>query len=433
MKRILPLLAITAILFSCQEKKADYNQQLNEVADVYVETILEIGLYDPMYVDAYYGEDSIREAVNEQKQDEIPAEGIIARIDSLQILVAAMEIPAGDEMLFNRKEYMVKQLIAAKAKVEMLSGKEFLFDEESAALYDAVVPEFDETHFEEIIAELEKVLPGEEELIVRLGEFTKDFVIPKEKVDTVFKAAIAEARKRTAQHVDLPENENFVIEYVTDKPWSGYNWYKGNNFSLIQVNIDFPIKIDRAIDLACHEGYPGHHVYNALLESSMVKERGWKEFTVYPLYSPQSLIAEGTANFGIEVVFPKADRMKFEKEVLFQLAGLDTTKVDLYYEIQELTHDLSYARTMAMRNYLDGKWTKEEAGEWLEKYALVKVGPSTFRFPETYRSYIINYNWGQDMVKEYVEAQGGTEDNPEKRWEIFVHLISTPQTPSMLK
>ena len=50
-----------------------------------------------------------------------------------------------------------------------------------------------------------------------------------------------------------------------------YNWYKGNLRSVIQVNTDLPLAVDRAIDLACHEGYPGHHVYNALLEQRLVK------------------------------------------------------------------------------------------------------------------------------------------------------------------
>ena len=99
-------------------------------------------------------------------------------------------------------------------------------------------------------------------------------------------------------------HESFTVEYVTNKPWSGYNWYQGKYRSVIQVNTDLPIYIDRAIDLACHEGYPGHHVYNALLEQHLVRERGWVEFSVYALFSPQSLIAEGTANYGIEVAFP---------------------------------------------------------------------------------------------------------------------------------
>ena len=110
---------------------------------------------------------------------------------------------------------------------------------------------------------------------------------------------------------------------MTDKPWSGYNWYQGGYRSVIQVNVSLPIWIDRALDLACHEGYPGHHLYNALLERELVRGRGWPEFQVYPLFSPQSLIAEGTANYGIELAFPAAERLAFERDVLFPLAGLD--------------------------------------------------------------------------------------------------------------
>ena len=95
---------------------------------------------------------------------------------------------------------------------------------------------------------------------------------------------------------------------------------------MIQVNTDLPIFIDRAVDLAAHEGYPGHHVYNSLLEKNLVRDRGWVEFSVYALFSPQSLVAEGTANFGRDVAFPtKTERMKFEKEVLFPPRGIDAS------------------------------------------------------------------------------------------------------------
>ena len=89
------------------------------------------------------------------------------------------------------------------------------------------------------------------------------------------------------------------------------------------------------MDLACHEGYPGHHVYNTLLEKHLVKDRGWMEFTVYPLFSPQSLIAEGTANYGIPVTFPDDERIAFEEKVLFPAAGLDPARVREYYEVAE--------------------------------------------------------------------------------------------------
>ena len=79
----------------------------------------------------------------------------------------------------------------------------------------------------------------------------------------------ADRQKLLAAHIKLPPAENFTVEYVTNKPWGGYNWYKGNYRSVIQVNTDLPIYVDRAIDLAAHEGYPGHHVYNALLEKNL--------------------------------------------------------------------------------------------------------------------------------------------------------------------
>src|SRR5207302_7941763 len=155
------------------------------------------------------------------------------------------------------------------------------------------------------------------------------FVIPSDRLSAVFDRAIAEGRRRTLQHVQLPAEERFTVEYVKNKPWSGYNWYQGGYRSLIQVNTDLPIYIDRAIDLACHEGYPGHHVYNALLEEHLVRDRGWVEISVYALFSPQSLIAEGTANYGIEVAFPSGERgderLAFERDVLFPLAGLDAS------------------------------------------------------------------------------------------------------------
>ena len=145
---------------------------------------------------------------------------------------------------------------------------------------------------------------------------------------------------------------------MTDKSWSGYNWYQGNYRSLIQINTDLPIYIDRAIDLACHEGYPGHHVYNVLLEQQLVRGRGWQEFTVYPLFSPQSLIAEGTANYGIEVAFPDDERRAFERDVLFPAAGLDASQVEQFYEIAELVEKLGTPATKRRAGTATGRSTR---------------------------------------------------------------------------
>ena len=246
---------------------------------------------------------------------------------------------------------------------------------------------------------------------------------------------IGACRERTAAHLQLPPDESFTVEYVTNKSWSGYNWYQGSFRSVIQVNTDLPIYIDRAVDLACHEGYPGHHVYNVLLEKNLVKDRGWIEFSVYPLFSPQSLIAEGTANFGIDVAFPGRERVQFEETVLFPAAGLDPSKAAAYYEAQALVDQLAYAGNEAARRYLNREIDADTAAAWLERYALMAPDRARqrVRFFDQYRSYVINYNLGKDMVRRYIESHGGTSDNPAKRWELFAALLSSPRLPSGLQ
>jgi hypothetical protein len=267
----------------------------------------------------------------------------------------------------------------------------------------------------------------------RFEAYRAKFTIPRARLDTVFRTAIAECRSRTAKHIDLPPDESFTVEYVNDKPWSGYNWYQGGYRSVIQVNTDLPIFIDRAVDLACHEGYPGHHVYNLLLERELVRKRGWVEFSVYPLFSPQSLIAEGSANYGIVMAFPGDERVTFERERLFPLAGLDPAQADRYYRVMALQKQLAYAGNEAARRYLNGEADSAAAEGWLTRYALMEPARARqrIRFFDTYRSYVINYNLGEDLVGEYVERNAG--DDQARRWKVFAALLSSPRLPSGLK
>jgi hypothetical protein len=402
---------------------------MNRIAESYVKLVLAVGQHDADYVDAYYGPPEWREEVNAKRPSLLE---IHAGATALRAEVAQLTRPE-DGIAVLRNEYLRRQLEALIARADMLRGKKLSFDEESKALYDAVAPHHDEAYFQALNDAIDKELPGDAPLIDRVEAFRMQFVIPREKLDVVFKAAIDACRERTLQHFALPADESFTVEYVTNKSWSGYNWYQGKHRSLIQVNTDLPIFIDRAIDLACHEGYPGHHVYNTLLEQHLVDERGWKEFSVYPLFSPQSLIAEGSANYGIDVAFPADERVEFEKRTLFPLAGLDPTQAAKYYRIQELIAKGGYAGNEAARRYLDGQITAEQAAEWLTKYALMAPARAAQRvkFIEQYRAYVINYNLGKDLVRDYVEARSGGDK--EKRWKVFEELLSSPRLPSGLR
>jgi hypothetical protein len=403
---------------------------VNKIAEAYVKLVLAMGQHDPDYVDAYYGPPEWKKQSEEKK----PLDAIALEATRLSEELAKVSTPT-DEMERLRLEYLTKQLSALQARVRIVKGERLRFDEESQALYDAVAPKFPDSRFQEILAKLEPKLPGEGTLLQRYENWRRAFVIPKDKLDAVFQLAIKACRERTLGHIKLPPNENFSVEYVTNKPWGGYNWYKGNYRSVIQVNTDLPIYIDRAIDLAAHEGYPGHHVYNALLEKNLVRDRGWVEFSVYPLFSPQSLIAEGTANFGKEVVFTKAERLAFEKEVLWPAAGLDPSRVEEFYAVQDLVKQLNYATNEAARRYVNGEIDTNAAAAWLQKYALMdeKRAKQSARFIEKYRSYVINYNLGEDMVRSYIEKRGGTEQEPEKRWGEFQQLLASPRLPGDIR
>ncbi len=402
---------------------------MNDAAEQYVRLVLAMGEHDADYVDSYYGPAAWRDEARAEKRS---VSAIHASAVALRETLADFNSPA-EPIDSLRLDYLRRQTDALIARAEMLEGRRFTFDEESEALYDAVAPTHGEDYFRALNAAIDQELGGDGSLASRVEAFRAQFVIPQPKLDAVFSAAIDVCRSMTMAHMPLPDGESFTVEYVNGKSWSGYNWYQGGFRSLIQVNTDLPIYIDRAIDLACHEGYPGHHVYNALLEQTLVRERGWVEFSVYALFSAQSLIAEGSANYGIEVAFPADERVAMEAETLFPLAGLDAARASQYYRVYDLISRTGYAGNDAARQYLDGKITADQAAEWLTTYALMEPARARQRvkFFDQYRSYVINYNLGKDLVRNYVE--GRAQGNAQRRWQVFAELLSSPRLPSGLR
>ncbi len=406
---------------------------MNAIAEQYVKLVLAVGQHDADYVDSFFGPPEWQADARRIKRPLVDID-----VDAASLMAAIPELADADRrdtLLVLRRDYLRRQLESLRARVRMLQGARLTFDEESRALYDAVSPTHPDSYYEAALEEIGRLLPGSGPLVQRYDAYRQAFVIPPDRLARVFDRAIAECRTRTRPHVRLPDNESFTVEYVKDKPWSGYNWYQGGYRSVIQVNTDLPIYIDRAVDLACHEGYPGHHVYNALLEQRLVRERGWVEFSVYALFSPQSLIAEGTANYGIEVAFPADERAQFERDVLYPEAGLDASQADTYTRLQKLTDRLAYAGNEAARRYLNGEVDRAGTAAWLARYAMMSPprAEQRTRFYDTYRSYVINYNLGKDLVKQFVESRAGAADQPARRWDEFVSLLASPRLPSGLR
>jgi hypothetical protein len=328
---------------------AQPRDSLDRVARDYVRLVLELGERDAGYVDAYYGPASWRAAAHASPRN-LPELAAAAR--ALSARVAAIRVPLAT-LAARRQLFLSAQINAAVTRLRMLQGERLSFREEARGLYGVDPQPRPLSEFDPILARIERLVPGEGPLAGRVDSFMDRFVIPRDRLDAVMRAAIAECRRRTIAHIPLPRGEHFTLEFVTGRSWSGYNWYRGDYRSLIQVNTDQPVRMGRAIDLGCHEGYPGHHVYNMLLERNLARGRGWVEFQVYPLYSPQSFVAEGSANYGIELAFSGNERLDYERRVLYPLAGLPSEGADVYLQIQEAIRDLGGARITIAADYMD--------------------------------------------------------------------------------
>ncbi|MBZ5498870.1 MAG: hypothetical protein LAP85_20935 [Acidobacteriia bacterium] len=47
--------------------------------------------------------------------------------------------------------------------------------------------------------------------------------------------------------------------------------------------------------------------------------------------------------------------------------------------------------------------------------------------------YVINYNYGLELVRSYIEASGGGADKPKRRWMEFAAPVASPRLPSGLR
>ena len=416
------LLAACATPMAAPDPTGD---SLDRIAADYVRMQLEIGARDKGYVDAYYGPADWKTAADADPRtiDQLiqAAAVLTARLDGL-------ERRGWSTDQAQRRLYLLAHIRAADTRLRMAKGERFEFAEEAERLF-GIRPELKPlSTYDPVLARIEALVPGEGAVGDRITAFRQPLAIPRDRLETVMQAAIDECKRRTERRIPLPANESFTLALVGDKPWSGYNYFQGNAVSKIEINADFPIYLDRAIDLGCHEGYPGHHVYNALLEQTFVREKGWVEMSLYPLFSPMSLIAEGTANYGIELAFPGDEALDYQREVLAPLAGASPERVGSNAELLRLTRELEGAEYTIAAEYLAGRMNRQDAIANLARYKLSDTARATQRlaFIDTYRSYIINYGLGRDLAQTWIEAQG-----PD-RWATMRTLLSSQTLPADL-
>ncbi len=390
---------------------------LDRSAREYVRLAVALGQRDADSLDYYAGpESAVRETLEQPpalRAIREAAVGLQERVRQEQPMAAQDEV---------RRTFLLQQIESIVSRVDVLLGVPRSFDEETRASFGVVVPaSYDRDEIQVVQRELQQLLPGKGNLADRYQAFDGRFIIPAKLVPAVMARAIEACRAETSAHVALPSGESTSLQFVRNKPWSAYSWYKGGYKSVVQVNLDFALTVDRAMNLACHEAYPGHHTYNSIRDAQLVQGLGLKEYSVQPTFSPQSMLSESIAMLALDVAFPEAKRVVFERDVLFPLAGLNGKDAALYLRVEGLVDRLHTVEPEIAREYLDGRLEFERAGSELERAALMAHPEAALLYMNEYRSYVATYTYGRDLVAEQLQERSGGVD--EARWKVYAQWM----------
>jgi hypothetical protein len=376
----------------------------------------------PGYVDAYFGPDEWKA---ESTQDgEIPLRDLTERVARL-----SNDVSEADDLDAQRRDFLARQLTAMQMSLRLLSGETVSLAEEVQALYDVSPQWKDESNFEQAHRDLDEVFPGSGSLHERRKAWKSSLEIPTNKVRELLPYIMDTLRERTRRKFDLPAGESFTVEFVSDQPWSAYNWYLGNARSRIDINTDLPMTIYTLPALIAHEAYPGHHTELSIKEQKLIREKGYVENYVNLINSPSCVVAEGIATAALETVFSDEELEDWFRSELLPRAGLahrDARNIMAFFKATEKISGLSGNAAFMLH---DQKKSAEEIIAYSQKYGLfsdkeAKQGMKFISNP-LYRSYTFTYHVGYDMLKQLFAKKD--------RDTYFKRLLEEPVTPSQIQ
>jgi hypothetical protein len=391
----------------------------DDLVHKYLILVVELGERDPDSLDFYVGSDPSVDKFRSQPE----------KLDSLHHSALALseqvrDLPESPGFNAERKASLLAQINAIALRAEQLRGNNYPFDQESQTLFGVVAPpDKDAQTRRSVRARIAQLLENNREPAAAYSRFETQFVVPPDRVPAVMDAALRQCKTLTLQHMTLPAGEHVDVEYVFHKPWSAFSRYLGDAHSLIQVNMDYPLTVDRILNLACHEGYPGHHVFNSLRDQAVVRGLHRGEFLAQPTFSPQSFVSEAAASYAPSLLLSDGERLRVERDLLFPIAGLKGLDVQRYLDVEKLIATLHTAEPSIARDYLDGRLEFVRASDALERETLMEHGETMLLYLNEYRTYMLSYTVGSDAVQAFVEAGNPTEA---VRWQRYLELATNP-------
>lgn len=392
--------------------RAPVTTSLDADAAAYLALASELAQRDPDFIDARLPSGP------EPAAPPRPLATIAADADAL---VERLRSASPSDAERGRRDHLTAQTDAVGARAQQLAAMPMPLDDELRRVLGIRRDDIGDTSASSrSAAGMIGRLPGRGGPAERLEAFEAALAVPVERVPAVFARALDECRDRTAVHVALPGHESVTVSYVQGRPWSGYSRYLGAGQSRLEINTGLPLTVDGILELACHEGYPGHHVFSTLRDQQIVRGHGWKEYGVTPLFTPDGFEAEAAASLAASMIFSTDERVRFERDTLSPLAGTDASRTERAVAIAALRGQLEQSTAPIIVRYLAGELDVVEAAWALRDEALMAHPLPTLQFVNRYRGYALAYAYGRARLTTLI----GPSVPVEARWRNYLAIVN---------
>ena len=396
-----------------------YNTNMT-AAKSYVQLAFNIDRHLDGYVDAYYGPPEWK---GEEQDDLQPIDALRTSLDKL-----FERLYSDQGMDIHRKQFLTAQLDAMRATLDIIDGKDLSVIDEANALYQVHPTWIDESKFDEARYVLDSLLPSGSSLHQRIADYRSSCVVPPDALRQVVPRITEKLREYTGRLVELPSEETVKFDYVSSRPWAAYNWYRGNGSSLIEINTDLPMSIQRLVSLLGHEAYPGHHTELTLKDDLLFQGKGYFENSMVLIHSPGCLISEGLAERGLTLVTDD-DFLEWQRSALYSVIGVHEIDPVNERQIDDATKVFTGVGSNAALMMYENAANDDEIVKYIVSQSIDTEeearGTVSFLRNRLYRSYIFTYYWGGCLLDRHFDS---TPD-PKKS---LISLLTQPTYPGML-
>src|SRR5215210_5147475 len=384
----------------------------------YVRLGLRFDRLEPGFVDAFTGDPGVRAQVADE-----PAPTPSGLRDQARALLAELDsasLPAG------RAAYLRGQLTGLECTARKMGGEPVGFIAEVQSYFQVQVTLGDPAQYAAAHAELDALLPGSGTLAERYAAHRRREECPPDRLEAAVHAVSSALRDKVRGQYGLPEAETVRYEVVTDKPWSGFNYYEGDYRSRVAINADLPHRLSGLPHLVAHESYPGHHTEHCRKERGLVERAQHLEHTVFLVNTPECLMAEGLADLGVEASIGEGWG-RWAEEILADL-GLRLDG-ELTERIALAAAPLNRVRQDAAVLLHDRGAGTDEVVAYLERWSLVSSERAAqqirFLTHPLWRAYTSTYVEGFDLLSRWLAVRPADQPVADR----FLRLLDEPLTP----